>query len=43
MTNGHFRYLPVVGDVGLVGIVDFTDVCLALLATDVSGPRADMS
>jgi len=43
MTNGHFRHLPVVGDAGLVGIVDLTDVCLALLATDVSGPRADMS
>jgi hypothetical protein len=34
MTNTHFRHLPV---------VDLTDVCLALLATDVCGPRADMS
>jgi hypothetical protein len=31
MTSGHFRHLPVVGDAGLVGIVDITDVCLALL------------
>jgi CBS domain-containing protein len=31
MTIGHFRHLPVVGDAGLVGIVDITDVCRALL------------
>jgi CBS domain-containing protein len=31
MASGHFRHLPVVGDGGLVGIVDITDVCLALL------------
>ena len=31
MTGGHFRHLPVVGDAGLVGIVDITDVCRALL------------
>ena len=43
MTSGHFRHLPVVGDVGLVGIVDITDVCLALLDPDVFGPPADMS
>ena len=36
MTNGHFRHLPVVGDAGLAGIVDITDVCRALLETDVS-------
>ena len=41
MTRGHFRHLPVVGDAGLVGIVDITDVCLALLASDVSGPPVD--
>ena len=40
MTSGHFRHLPVVSDVGLVGIVDITDVCLALLDPDVSGPPA---
>src|ERR1700758_5382998 len=34
MTSGRFRHLPVMGDVGLVGIVDITDVCSALL--DVS-------
>ncbi|MBV9092984.1 MAG: CBS domain-containing protein [Streptosporangiaceae bacterium] len=36
MTNGRFRHLPVTGDTGLVGIVDITDVCRALLETDVS-------
>jgi CBS domain-containing protein len=43
MTRGHFRHLPVVGDAGLVGIVDITDVCLALLASDVSGPPVDVA
>ena len=38
MTSGHFRHLPVVGDAGLVGIVDITDVCRALLDPDVSRP-----
>src|ERR1700726_3910092 len=37
MTSGHFRHLPVVGDAGLAGIVDITDVCRALLEPDVSG------
>jgi CBS domain-containing protein len=36
MTSGHFRHLPVVGDAGLVGIVDITDVCRVLLETDRS-------
>ena len=31
MTGGRFRHLPVVGDDGLIGIVDITDVCRALL------------
>jgi CBS domain-containing protein len=31
MLNGHFRHLPVVGDAGLIGMVDITDVCGALL------------
>ncbi len=43
MTSGHFRHLPVVGDAGLVGIVDITDVCLALLETEVLPPPAGMS
>src|SRR5438045_4418616 len=34
MTSGRFRHLPVMGESGLVGIVDITDVCRALL--DVS-------
>jgi len=40
MTSGHFRHLPVVGDAGLVGIVDISDVCLALLDPDVFRPPA---
>ena len=31
MTDGRFRHLPVVGDKGLAGIVDVTDVCRALI------------
>jgi CBS domain-containing protein len=31
MTSGRFRHLPVVDDGGLVGIVDVTDVCRALV------------
>jgi CBS domain-containing protein len=31
MIAGHFRHLPVVDDTGLVGMVDITDVCNALL------------
>ena len=34
MVSGRFRHLPVMGDPGLVGIVDITDMCRALL--DVS-------
>ena len=41
MTSKRFRHLPVMGDAGLVGIVDITDVCGALLEADVSGPPAD--
>jgi len=35
MTARHFRHLPVVGDSGLTGIVDVSDLCRALL-----GPEA---
>ena len=31
MTSRRFRHLPVIGDAGLVGIVDITDVCRVLL------------
>jgi CBS domain-containing protein len=31
MASGHFRHLPVVGDAGLVGMVDIVDVCRALI------------
>ena len=40
MTSRRFRHLPVVGDLGLVGIVDITDVCRVLLEADVSGAPA---
>ncbi len=40
MTSKGFRHLPVIGDAGLVGIVDITDVCRALLEA-LSGPPAD--
>ena len=40
MTSRRFRHLPVVGDAGLVGIVDIVDVCRVLLESDVSGPHA---
>ena len=41
MASRRFRHLPVTGDAGLVGIVDITDVCRALLQADISGPPAD--
>ena len=31
MTRGHFRHLPVCGDSGLIGIIDITDICRALI------------
>lgn len=31
MTNGRFRHLPVVDDAGLIGMVDISAVCGALL------------
>jgi CBS domain-containing protein len=31
MTTRHFRHLPVAGEAGLVGVVDITDVCRALI------------
>jgi CBS domain-containing protein len=37
MTNGRFRHLPVVGDDGIAGMVDISDVCRALLDLDLSG------
>jgi CBS domain-containing protein len=36
MASGHFRHLPVVGDAGLVGMVDIVDVCRVLLDSVVS-------
>src|SRR5262249_56592405 len=40
MTSGRFRHLPVVGDAGLVGMVDIIDVCQALL--DLAPPRPQL-
>jgi CBS domain-containing protein len=34
MTDGHFRHLPVVDDTGLIGMVDISEVCAALLGPD---------
>ncbi len=31
MVIGRFRHLPVVGDAGLIGMVDIADICRALL------------
>jgi CBS domain-containing protein len=31
MTRGHFRHLPVTSGSGLVGMVDITDICRALI------------
>jgi CBS domain-containing protein len=33
MTTRHLRHLPVAGDAGLLGMVDITDVCQALINT----------
>jgi CBS domain-containing protein len=33
MVTGRFRHLPVVGDKGVVGMVDIADVCRALLSS----------
>jgi CBS domain-containing protein len=43
MTSGRFRHLPVVGDADLVGIIDITDVCRALLEPGVPGTVAGHS
>jgi CBS domain-containing protein len=36
MTRSHFRQLPVCSDSGLVGIIDITDICRALIDPAVS-------
>ena len=43
MTSGHFRHLPVMGDAGLVGIVDITDVLRALLDVSEGGAEEPSS
>ena len=43
MTSKRFRHLPVIGDAGLVGIVDITDVCRVLLDADMSGLAAGIA
>ena len=39
MTTRHFRHLPVAGDTGLLGLVDITDVCRALLGAEQGSLR----
>ena len=34
MTSGKFRHLPVVGQAGLLGIIDINDVCRVLIGAD---------
>jgi CBS domain-containing protein len=36
MTARRFRHLPVVSGAGLIGMLDISDVCRALLAIDDS-------
>src|SRR5260370_32753380 len=36
MASGDFRHLPVVGDAGLVSMVDIVDVCRTLIASVIS-------
>jgi len=43
MMSKRFRHLPVIGDAGLVGIVDITDVCRVLLDAGTSGLPADVA
>jgi CBS domain-containing protein len=43
MTSGHFRHLPVMGEAGLVGIVDITDVLRALLGVSEAGAEEPSS
>ena len=37
MVRGRFRHLPVVGDAGLIGMVDVNDVCRALIDLPPAG------
>jgi CBS domain-containing protein len=39
MVTGHFRHLPVVGEAGLIGLADITEVRAALLHTDAASTR----
>jgi CBS domain-containing protein len=34
MTARHYRHLPVTGDAGLLGVIDITDVCRALIGAE---------
>ena len=43
MTSKRFRHLPVMGDAGLVGIVDITDVLRALLDVSEAGAEEPSS
>jgi CBS domain-containing protein len=35
VSRGHFRHLPVSSDTGLIGMLDITDVCRALIDPDL--------
>jgi CBS domain-containing protein len=37
MVRGRFRHLPVMGDAGLIGMVDVVDVCRALIDMSPAG------
>lgn len=39
MTARHFRHLPVAGGTGLLGVVDITDVCRALVGAEDEWPE----
>jgi len=39
MTAKHFRHLPVASDTGLLGVVDITDVCRALIGAGEGWPE----
>jgi CBS domain-containing protein len=41
MTTGHFRHLPVLGEDGVAGMVDISDVCRALLDPSFSRVPGD--
>jgi len=41
MTSSHLRHLPVMDDTGLLGVVDISDVCRALLTDRENSDGSD--